>query len=255
MVRSIVEVLCVDCSLFFTERLHLSVMWKEPVSALPVVSACDKKDFGDSAYEHSDICTSCTRATDTREVGIAADTGGSSDFEIERQLTMYDKFADALKYCQEPLLVEEDLWVELIRSESLSKCWVTVAGGDGLVQLALPEFQCLSRYFTVEAPMGFLVVNCTTRTAFHVCNLGNVESCGLRSACHYLRNYPRQTIGFVLAKTEDGHEEVAMLQCATSQRRFRDRYWFHTAQAVMDRMLKVIIGRYDHVAFRRAPLK
>ena len=255
MVRSIVDVLCVDCSMFFTERLHPSGMWKEPISAIPVVNVCDKKDFGDSAYEHSDIGTRCTRATDARECGIAGDIGGSSDFQIERQLTMYDKFADAFKYCQRPLLFEEDFWFELIRSSTLSKCWVAVAGGDGLVQLALPEFQCLSRYFTVEAPMGFLIINCTTRTTFHVCNLGNVQSCGLRSACHYLRNYHRQTIGFVLTHAEDGREEVAIVQCAASERSFRDRYWFHTAQAIMDRLLKVLICRYDHVAFRRGPMK
>ena len=78
MVRSIVEVLCVDCSMFFTERLHPSGMWQEQISAIPVVNACDKKDFGDSAYEHSEIGTGCTRGTDTREQSVVGDTGGSS---------------------------------------------------------------------------------------------------------------------------------------------------------------------------------
>ena len=258
MVRSIVEVLCVDCSMFFTERLHPSGMWQEQISAIPVVNACDKIDFGDSAYEHSEIGTGCTRGTDTREQSVVGDTGGSSSsgLEMGRQLTMYDKLTEALQTSQGPFLLEENLWVELVRSSTLSKCWVAVAGGDGgLVQLALPEFQCLSRYFTVEAPMGFLIINCTTRSTFHVCNLGNVQSCGLRSACHYLRNYPRQTIGFVLAHAEDGCEEIAIVQCAAAERKFRDRYWFHTAQAIMDRMLKVLICRYDHVAFRRGPKK
>ena len=251
MLRSIVEMLCVDCSMRFTERLHPGRIWKEPLTALSVVSTSDK-DFGDSAYERSDTCTSHTRATDTSQLAIPSDTGGSSDFDIGRRFTMYDKFTDAFNYSQEPFLVEEDLWVELVRSDSLSNCWVAVGGGDGLVQLSLPEFQCLSRYFTVEAPLGFLIVNCATRTCFHVCRLGNVEDCGLRSACHYLRNYPRQTIGFMLTQAkEEGHEEVSIIQCGRSANAFCDRYWFYTAQALLDRMLKVIICSYDHVAFRR----
>ena len=251
MVRSIVEMLCVDCSMRFTERLHPRSIWREPITALPVVGTCDK-DFGDSAYEPSEMCTSRTRATDIREPAIASDTGGSSDFDIGCRLSMYDKFTDAFKYCRGPFLVEEDLWAELVRSDSLSSCWVAVAGGDRLVQLSLPEFQCLSRYFTVEAPMGFLIVNCTTRTCFHICHLGIVEPCALRSACHYLRNYPRQTIGFMLTQAaDDGHEEVSIIQCGRSTNAFCDRYWFYTAQALLDRMLKVIVCSYDHVAFRR----
>ena len=251
MVRSIVEMLCVDCSMRFTERLHPRSIWREPITALPVVGTCDK-DFGDSVYETSEMCTSHTRATDTGEPGIASDTGGSSDFDIGYRLSMYDKFTDAFKYCQGPFLVEEDLWAELVRSDSLSSCWVAVDGGDRLVQLSLPEFQCLSRYFTVEAPMGFLIVNCTTRTCFHICHLGIVEHCALRSACHYLRNYPRQTIGFMLTQAaDDGHEEVSIIQCGRSTNAFCDRYWFYTAQALLDRMLKVIVCSYDHVAFRR----
>ena len=163
MVRSIVEMLCVDCSMRFTERLHPRSIWREPIAALPVVGTCEK-DFGDSAYEHSETCTSRTRATDTREAVIAPDTGGSSDFDIGCRLTMYDKFTDAFKYSQGPFLVEEDLWAELVRSDSLSSCWVAVAGGDRLAQLSLSEFQCLSWYFTVEALMGFLIVNCMSRT-------------------------------------------------------------------------------------------
>ena len=251
MVRSIVEMLCVDCSMRFTERLHPGSIWKEPMTALPVVSTSDK-DFGDSAYEHSDTCTRHARTTGTRQPDIPSDTGGSSDFDIGRRLTMYDKFTDAFMYSQEPFLVEEDLWVELVRSDSLSNCWVAFGGANGLVQLSLPEFQCLSRYFTVEAPLGFLIVNCATRTCFHVCSLGNVECCGLRSACHYLRNYPRQTIGFMLTQAkEEGHAEVSIIQCGRSASAFCDRYWFYTAQALLDRMLKVIIWSYDHVAFRR----
>ena len=251
MVRSIIEVLCIDCSMHFTERLHPQSIWKEPT--VSPVSTCDK-DFGDSAYENSDNCTN-TRATDTREQPVIADTGGSlSGFEMERQLTMYDKLTAALRSLQEPFLLEEDLWTELIRSESLSKCWVAVAG-ESLVQLALPEFQCLSRYFTAEAPMGFLIINCTTRTSFHVDNLGNLDVCGLRSAFHYLRSYPRQCLGFVLARTEEGHEDIAIAQCASTAGIFCDRYWFFAAQALLDRMLKVIISRYDHVAFRRSEIK
>ena len=83
MVHSIVEVLCVDCSMFFTERLHPSGMWKEPISVLPVVNACDKKDFGDSAYEHSEIGTGYMRVTDTRGQTVIGDTGGSSLFPAQ----------------------------------------------------------------------------------------------------------------------------------------------------------------------------
>ena len=239
--------------MYFTERLHPQSLWKEPTKPQPMITC--NKDFGDSAYEQSDIGTS-TRATDTREPTHAIDNGCFlSGFEMEQLLTMYDKLTDALQNVQEPFLVEEALWLELVRSDSLSKCWVAVADGEGLVQLALPEFQCISRYFTVEAPMGFLVINCTTRTCFHVCNLGQVEFCGLRSACHYLRNYPFQTIGLVLAQVDEGHEEIAIVQCATSERFFHNRYWFYAAQALMDRMLKVIISRYDHVAFRRGQTK
>ena len=257
MVRSIVDVLCVHCTMCFTERLHPRSIWTEPTLIAPFVRTCDKKDFGDSVYERSDICTS-TRATDTREEHtVVADTGGSlSGLEMERQLTMYDKLADVMQNAQGPFLLEEDVWMELVRSDSLSNCWVAVSKGDGLVKLALPEFQCLSPYFTVEAPMGFLVIDCKKRICFHVCNLGNIEFCGLRSACHYLRSYPRQTLGFILTQVEEGHEEIAIAQCATSERSFlSNRRWFHTAQVLMDRMLKVIISRYEHVAFRRGQTK
>ena len=104
--------------------------------------------------------------------------------------------------------------------------------------------------------MGFLVIDCKKRICIHVCNLGNIEFCGLRSACHYLRSYPHQTLGFILTQVEEGHEEIAIVQCATSERSFlSNRRWFHTAQVLMDRMLKVIISRYDHVAFRRGQTK
>ena len=255
MVRSIVDVLCVDCSMFFTESLHPSGLWKEPISILPANGACDKKDYGDSAYEHSDIGTSCILTTDNEDYDKPCDRAGLSDLQIKRQLTMYDKLANAFKYTQTPLLLEEDLWFELIPSRTLSKCWVAAARGDTLVQLALPEFQCLSRYFTVEAPMGFLIINCTTRTTFHICNVGNVQSCSLRSACHYLRNYPRQTIGFVMTHAHEGFEEIAVVHCAASERSYRDRHWVHTSEVVMDRMLKVLISRYDHIAFLRGEMK
>jgi hypothetical protein len=177
MVLSIVEMLCVDCSMRFTERLHPGTIWKEPMTTLPVLSICDK-DFGDSVYACSDTCTIHTPATDTRERGILSDTGGSSDVDIGHRLTMYDKFTDAFPYSQEgPFLVEEDLWAELVRSESLSDCWVAISAENRLIQLSLPIFQCLSRHFTVEAPMEFLIINCATRTCFHVCSLGNIEYC------------------------------------------------------------------------------
>ena len=257
MLRSIVEVLCVDCSMFFTERLHPSVMWKEQTSEISVVSACDKTNIGDSVHDHSDSVTSFTRASDIGAQTVITDTGGyfSSGFQTVQPLTMYDKLTEALQTIQEPFLLEEDLWVELVRSDLLSKCWLTVAGGDGLVQFGVPELQCLSQYFTVEATMGFFIINCTTGTTLHVCNLGNVQSCDLRCAFHYLRNYPRHTIGFVRACAKDGCEEIAVVQCVTSERNFRDRYRFHAAQAIMDRMLKVLICRYDHVVFSRGPMK
>ena len=252
MVHSIVEMLCVDCSMRFTERLHPGIIWKDTMTTLPVLTICDK-DFGDSVYACSDTCTSHTRATDTRECGILSDTRGSSDVDIGHRLTMYDKFTDAFRYSQEgPFLVEEDLWAELVRSESLSNCWVAISAENTLIQLSRPVFQCPSRYCTVEAPMGFLIINCATRSCFHVCSLGNIEYCRLRSACHYLRNYPRQTIGFVLTQAkEEGHTEVSIIQCGRSVNAFCDRYWFYTAQSLLDRMLKVVICRYDHVAFRR----
>ena len=47
------------------------------------------------------------------EARIAADTGGSfSGFEMERQLTMYDKLTDALRNVQEPSL-RTPLWPDL----------------------------------------------------------------------------------------------------------------------------------------------
>ena len=256
MVRSTVEVLCMDCSIFFTERIHPSCVWKDQISS-SMVSVCDKKDFGDSAYEHSDIGTNYSRATYTGERLVFADTSGSStpSFQKEQQLVMYDKFTEALQTSRGPFFLEEDLWVEVVRSESLSQCWVTIAGGDGLVQLALPEFQFISRYFTSESPLGFVIINCTTKSTFHICNLGNVQSCGLRSACHYLRNYPRRTIGFILSYAENGCREIAFVQCSTLERNFRDRYRFHIAQGIIDRMLKLIICRYDYVVFRRGPMK
>ena len=87
MVRSTVEVLCMDCSIFFTERIHPSCVWKDQISS-SMVSVCDKKDSGDSAYEHSDIGTNYSRATYTGERLVFADTSGSStpSFQKEQQL-------------------------------------------------------------------------------------------------------------------------------------------------------------------------
>jgi hypothetical protein len=181
MVHSIVEMLCVDCSMRFTERLHPGIIWKDTMTTLPVLTICDK-DFGDSVYACSDTCTSHTRATDTRECGILSDTRGSSDVDIGHRLTMYDKFTDAFRYSQEgPFLVEEDLWAELVRSESLSNCWVAISAENTLIQLSRPVFQCPSRYCTVEAPMGFLIINCATRSCFTcaVWAISSIVGCAL----------------------------------------------------------------------------
>lgn len=94
--------------------------------------------------------------------------------------------------------------------------------------------------------MGFLIVSCTTRTCFHISNLGIVGHCALRSACYYLRNYRRKTTGFMLTQAaDDGREEICITQCGRSANAFCDRYWFYTAQSLLDRMAKVIICSYD----------
>ena len=251
MVRSIVELVCVDCSMRFTERLHPSTIWREPMAEMPIVSIRDK-DFADSAFERPDDCISYTSMINTKDSVIAFGNGGSFDFDTGCNLTMYDKFADAFKYSETPFLVEEYLWAEFVRSDSLSNCWVGVAGGLEIVQLSLPEFQFLIPHFIVEAPLGFFIINCTTQTCFHICNLGRIERCGLRSACHHLRNYPRQVIGFVLTQSEhNSFEEVSIIQCGISMKTVCDRRPFHIAQLLLDRMMKIIIGRFDHVVFRR----
>ena len=123
------------------------------------------------------------------------------------------------------------------------------------MQFGVPELQCLSHYFTVETTISFFIINCTTGTTLHVCNLGNVQSCALCRACLYLRKYLRYTIGFVRAHAKDGCKEIVVVHCVTSERSFRDRYRFHAAQAIMDRMLKVLICRYDRVVFSLGPMK
>ena len=221
------------------------------MTTVPILGMCCS-DFGDSAYDHPDSCMDYTNVINIQDSSIASNTGGSCKCNIKCGSTMYDKFMDAFKYTQGHFLVENNLWAEFVRLDALSNCWVGVEGGNELVQLSLPELQFLSRYFTIEAPLGFLVINCMTQTCFHICSLGNIQHCGLRSACHFLRNYPRQTIGFVLTQSENKvHKEISIIQCAKVSNTFCDRYNFHIAQFLSDRLMKVIIGSFDHVVFRR----
>lgn len=248
MIRSIVDVLCIDCSMHFTEHLHPSMLWSSQLTVLPVTNN-DDKDFGDSLYEQSGTNTGSTLTSSNVDL-VNPCAIGASDMLHGSTVTIYDKLKDCLNNVDTPFLVEEDLWVKLIYAELLSKCWISYIDGNDMVQLALPQFQLLSRYLCAEAPLGLLVFNCSSRTCFHICNLGNIQLCSLRSACHYLRNYPRQSLGFVLAESEKGQVEVAIMQCGLSAECFGDRYRFYIAQAVLDRVTKLLIYNYDSVTFR-----
>ena len=164
MVLSIVEMMCVDCSMRFMGRLYPGNIWKELIPVLSLVRTCDK-DFDDFAYEHSDTCKSHTQMTENRQTFNVSDTGGTSYFDIGCCLTIfntYGEFTDPFKCFQESFFVEDNLWVEFVQSDSLSNCWVDVGAGSKLVQLPFSDFQRISRYFTVKAILVFLIVNCAT---------------------------------------------------------------------------------------------
>jgi hypothetical protein len=250
MLCSVVEMMCVDCSLRFTEHLHPSSLWREPKATLSLLTTRDD-DFGDSMYERSEACICHGEQTHLTKVVAAIGTDCTNDVNSRGISIMYDIFVNTLKYSHGPFQIEEDLWAEFVRSDSLSNCWVSVAERSTLVQLSLPEFQYLSRYFTLEAPLGFLIINCTTQASFHICNLGIIQYCELRSACHYLRNYPHQTIGFVITESaKHACNEVSILQCGRSLHTFCDRYLCCIAHILLDRMMKTIIGSYSQVVFR-----
>ena len=78
-----------------------------------------------------------------------------------------------------------------------------------------------------------------------------MERCRLRAAIHYLRNYQDQTIGFILSAAEQEQQELAIIMCSHGPWGFSDKARFHQARVLLDRMLRIVIGKYEHVSFWR----
>ncbi len=72
--------------------------------------------------------------------------------------------------------------------------------------------------------------------------------CRLRSAIHYLRKYPDQTVGFLFSPDEQEKQRLAMIKVARGPWYFEGNLW-HTMRALHDRMLRQVIYRYCHVSF------
>ncbi len=98
---------------------------------------------------------------------------------------------------------------------------------------------------------GFVVINLARRMCFHVNTSQHVERCRLRSAVHYLRNYRDDTIGMILSADVSEQQQVAIIQCANGPWALSDKVRFHTARAILDRLLRLVITKYDHVTFWR----
>ena len=72
--------------------------------------------------------------------------------------------------------------------------------------------------------------------------------CRLRSAIHYLRKYPDQTVGFLFSPDEQEKQRLAMIKVARGPWYFEGNMW-HTMWALHDCMLRQVMYRYCHVSF------
>ncbi len=252
IVRSDADVLCIDCSMDFTNRLIPvdTHFWDEPEAAPSAVN----DDFGDSVYGGGDVSgvaassndSESTRASDGNPV-----TAGGCDWDSERaHAIMYEKIAEVWHLERRALPLEDDTWAYLVHARALSKCWVESPCGD-LVKFSFPELRSLSRFFVWDVPLGFVVINLARRKCFHVSSLQHVEQCRLRSAIHYLRSYQDQTVGFLLSAAEQEQQELAIIQCSHGPWTFSEKARFHKARAMLDLMLRIVIGKYEHVSFWR----
>ncbi len=95
------------------------------------------------------------------------------------------------------------------------------------------------------------MINLARRMCFHVNMNRHVERCRLRSAIHYLRNYQDDTIGFILSAEVSEKQGGAIIQCANGPWALSDKMRFHTARAILDGLLRLVITKYEHVTFWR----
>ena len=129
----------------------------------------------------------------------------------------------------------------------LSRCWVD--SGGSLVKFGLSEIRAMFRNFIWDAPMGFIVINLARRKTFAISTAEHVEQCKLKSAIHFLRNYPDSTIGFVFSPAESEKQQISIIQVSKGPWCFADNSRWHWARALAERMVKIVIHKYAHVSF------
>ena len=92
-------------------------------------------------------------------------------------------------------------------------------------------------------------MNLARRKTFSISIAEHVDQCQLKSAVHYLRNYPDSTIGFVFSPAENERQQISIIQVGRGPWEFADNAKWHWARGFAERMVKIVIHKYSHVSF------
>jgi len=243
MAKTEADMLCVVCSSRFSDRLFPADagLWDE--SGIPQVIF---NEFEDSKYG-SEVIEDERSEASTKDP-IDAGTGGCEECDNSQpNCKMYEKMTAVWHLEKQALPLADDAWCMLCHLNALSRCWVD--HGGSLVKFGFPEIRALCRAFVWDVPKGFIVINLARRKVFSISAAQHVEQCRLKSAIHYLRTYPNETIGFVISSDEGEKQKLAIIQVARGPWVFADNVRWHWARALAERMVKIVIHKYSHVSF------
>ena len=243
MTKTEADVLCVSCASSFADRLLPpdADLWCEEIPQIKLNS-----EFEDSKYG-SELVDDDRSEASTKDP-IDAGTGGCDEYDNSPpHCKMYEKMASVWHLEKEAIPLADDTWAMMCHLNVLSCCYVDYGGS--LVKFGFLEIRGLFRNFIWDCPMGFVVINLARRKTFSISIAEQVDQCQLKSAVHYLRNYPDSTIGFVFSLAESERQQISIIQVARGPWEFADNAKWHWAQAFAERMVKIVIHKYSHVSF------
>ena len=243
MANTEVDVLCVVCASSFADRLlpPSARLWNEEIPP-----SGPNGDFEDSKYR-SELAEDDRSEAGIKE-SIHGGTGGIDEYDNSQpHCAMYEKMASVWHLEKEAIPLSDNAWAMQCHLKVLSRCWLD--DGGSLVKFGFPEIRALFRNFIWDAPMGFVIINLARRKTFSISTGEHVEQCRLKSAIHYLRDYPDSAIGFVFSTAEIEKQQISIIQVAKGPWAFADNTKWHWACALAERMVKLVISKYKHVSF------
>ena len=106
---------------------------------------------------------------------------------------------------------------------------------------------------SVPAPRCVLI-NIQCRKAHAIRGDGGItHNISLRSGMHFVRNYPSKSFGVCIYRNR-GRHEVAYMECSRNAT-YIDPHARKLFRKLQDRLLKILVFSFDHVAFRRNHLE